>query len=109
MVNKRGYLRTLEALIGIIIVFGVILFVNQKNVEVELGVPGIVESSQRAILDQISQDADYRECVLNYDSGDNPGSCSSVGYYITLPDCSVDIIDLIEGNLPYGYNYACEI
>ena len=113
---KRGYIRTIEAIIAILILFGFIIFVIQKSPEVLTKVPESVSNAQRSILDQIANDEALRNCVLSYDLEGNK-HCTDFNYFPQGPDCrynnngydNTTIEVLIENTLPSNYGYACEI
>ena len=69
MVGKKGYLRILEALIAVILIFGFFLFLNLKDPDVDLRVPLAVGESQRIILDIIATNDSFVECVVDYEVG----------------------------------------
>ena len=52
--NKKGFLRIIEAVIAIVLILGFILYINYKTPENKLGVPDQVRSSMDAILNQLS-------------------------------------------------------
>ena len=61
MVGKRGFLRVAEAVLGVIIVIGFLIFIiksNKNNLE-EFGSEG------KIILDEIAKNDSLREIVLN--------------------------------------------
>ena len=96
MVNKKGYLRILEAIIAVVLLFGVVLLVLSRQQEVSTGVPSNVLESQRIILERISYDKDLRNCIINAADG----KCDVL--------CATSAAIISEDLLP-GYNYACEI
>lgn len=97
--NKKGFLRTLEAVIAIIIVLGLILFLTPTKIPDVGDVPGSVEEAQKIIVQEISQNATYRKCAL--DNKDR--SCIGMDY-----PCNY-VEQFVRGNTPSGYDYNCEI
>ncbi len=65
--NKRGFIRTLEAVIAIIIVFVFIYAVSQSNIERASAKVDSIKSLQEEILRGISENEEYREEVLELD------------------------------------------
>jgi hypothetical protein len=65
MVNKRGFLRIVEASIAVLIVLGVILFVSFDTEKVE----GDLSDRIPPILDEIAKDVDLREKLWNDEAG----------------------------------------
>ncbi len=139
MVNNKGYIRTLEAVFAILIVFGVIIFTIQGNRERDVGSPALVDSSQRFVLDTLSFDLALRTCVVNGTKGNDGvgepynGLCNATDFTMNLKDlpraattfrisnfirnvngeeiifCGEAIGNLIEENMPSGYYYICEV
>jgi len=94
MVNKKGYMRTIEAIIALVIILSVVFFTLPRNASDESSVPNIVKASQDAIIKQILLDNEIKDCVVK--SIDD--SCQA--------DASLKIGDIIEENQPKGYDYA---
>ena len=116
MVGKKGFLRTLEAIIAIVILFGVILFITQKSPELETKVPSNVQAAQRVILEKIGNDVKYRKCVANYIDQYNAkkGKCEDNVYTLDLGgssifECGDQLNAFIFNNIPFGYGFACEV
>jgi hypothetical protein len=68
MVNNKGYLQTLEAVVAILILLGVILFSISLRGGNELSVPEDISLLQNNILTQVQNNQDYRDCVFDVDS-----------------------------------------
>ncbi|MEK6856835.1 MAG: hypothetical protein AABX49_02350 [Nanoarchaeota archaeon] len=112
--NKRGFIRTLEAVLAIVIVFLFIFYAGKSKSGDERFVQGI-RSLQESILDEISKDDGFRECVVSanivdfnkeveeFDANDCIGD--------DLDKCSTEIDCYIEGSLPprYREKYAFTI
>lgn len=64
MNNKRGWLKIVEAVIAILIVFGAVLFVMSKQVYVEDRAEKVYEKQDK-ILDIISKNETTRQMVLD--------------------------------------------
>lgn len=135
MVDKKGYIRTIEAVLAVLIIFGVLVFINTRNVQQEIDVPGIVESSQKIILETLFNDLALRYCIVEgIDSTTTQsfiGKCTDANFVIndaeipltadrtrlvyndhptnSIVDCGNSIKDFITENLPPGYLYTCEI
>lgn len=65
MVNKKGYLQTLEAVVAILILLGVILFSISMRGGNEPSVPEDISLLQKNILNQVQNNQDYRDCVFD--------------------------------------------
>ncbi len=93
--NKKGFVRTLEAVIAVIIVFGIILVVTPSRPSQDSETPAAIKEAQSFILDRISANEIYRPCIQTAAAG----------------ECSVcpDIDAFVQQNQPKGYDYRCEI
>ena len=117
MVNKRGYIRILESLIAVIMILSFFLYISQRNVNYNTGVPSVVSESQKFILDEIAINDNYVDSVLNYNYGaSKQGACKSNGYTSQVSGSSFqcggddgEFATLIDANVPQGYESACEI
>lgn len=70
MVGKKGYLRTIEAIVAILLVFGFLLVVLPSGEEVAKDSheePVALQLSSEAILSEIQKNDVFRTCVLNDD------------------------------------------
>ncbi|MFH0936057.1 MAG: hypothetical protein V1815_00060, partial [Candidatus Woesearchaeota archaeon] len=89
MVNKKGYLKTIEAVIAILIILGFIYVITPKNHLPEETTPQNVESSEEFIVTQVLYNSTYRDCIVK---DDRP--------------C---VETLVKKNTPSGYNYQFEM
>lgn len=105
MVDKKGFIRTLEAVIAIILILGFIFWITPKVVEFEEKVPENVANAKDFILNQILSEKEYSQCVLEADLGESYGKICEEALTCDYED---KILDLFE-NIPYGYSYHCEI
>ena len=93
MVDKKGYIRTIEAIIAIVIILIVIFTLIPKKIEKSAKVPSIVEASQNFILNEIAFNDTIRECIVNNTECENSSILTSI----------------IEKNIPAGYEIAYRI
>lgn len=93
MVNKQGYIKTLEAVIAIVIILSFTFAVTPKP-EPSYALPSSVENAQVYILEEIEMNEDVREAVMTGDP--------------TLPgDNMYILIDAIVAvNMPTGFDYT---
>ena len=94
MVNKKGFIRTLEAVIAVVVVLTFIYVVILKAETPTGEVPFNIRDTQKFIFEEIALNDAHRNCIVSSSSG--PCLCTGIN-------------QLIEGNKPAGYNYACEI
>src|SRR3989338_11350797 len=96
--NKQGYIRTLEAVIAIVIMMLFIFTVINKPLNSPGKIPPLVEKSQQYILNEISFNDTLRQKVVSADIS-NPASTSFL-------DANDTLNDLILANIPPGYTYT---
>lgn len=94
---KKGYIRTLEAVIAIVIILLFIFTVTPSRTINPSAIPPQVESSQRYILQEVANNQVLRDEALNVA---NDGTCSSV---------APNIDALAAENVPPGFAYSCAI
>jgi hypothetical protein len=90
--NKRGYLKTLEAILAIIIILVVVYTIVPKYVEPRPEPPLVVQDSQRFIISDISNDDALREQILTGD-----------------PLVAANVQDKIRARMPANYDFICAI
>lgn len=110
--GKKGYLRTIEAVVAIVLILIFIYSAIPRYTRSEPEVPAVVENSQNIITNDIANAKSgsgkyYREMVLD----SNEKTCSGVE---DLTNCraSVDLnslMTLVEGHVPSGYDYVFKI
>ena len=91
--DKKAYIRTVEAIIAIIILLMVVFFLIQERPEQKPDVPNRVEGAQNFILNELSYNETSRECIVN-----NP-----------LCENSIVFTSIVDENIPFGYNYSIKI
>lgn len=120
--NKKGFLRIIEAVIAIVLILGFILYINYKTPENKLGVPDQVRSSMDSILNQLSLNSEsygsFRDCILKSDTskcgieGSEPENCECLNVFsnTNLGKCGLgtNFNDLMNTRIS-GYDYACEV
>jgi len=109
--NKRGFLRTLEAVIAVIIVFLFIYYAGRSSDKDARFVQGI-RSLEESILNDISKNDAFRECIVTTSladtdtdgKGKGKADVQEIGEGGRCPD----VKKFIEGSLPSRYkdNYA---
>lgn len=99
--NNKGFVKTLEAIVAVIIVFTLIVTLAPTTKKQREETPDAVKQAQAFLLDQITSNEIYRECVKK--SAAAPGECK-----IVCPSPS-DIDSFVKNNIPSQYDYRCEI
>ena len=64
-INKKGYMQTLEAVIALIILFGVILFSISLRQPDVVEVPEDIRLTQEAILSGVEYNQNFRDSFFN--------------------------------------------
>ncbi|MBS3107885.1 hypothetical protein J4468_03110 [Candidatus Woesearchaeota archaeon] len=64
--KKNGYLRTVEAVIAMLLVFGVIVYTAPKIIIDESEVPSVLKTAQEAIFDELTYNETIRKQILLY-------------------------------------------
>lgn len=95
MVNKKGFLRTLEAVVAIIIILALIVYLAPSK-KLETEIPSNVKEAKEFILKEILTNKTLRECI-----NDNIGDCKTL--------CSERLKFFLDKSVPFGYDYGCEI
>jgi hypothetical protein len=66
MVNKKGYIQTLEAIVAILIIYITVLsLMSQYRSKTQAGVPLDIKLTQDALLKEIESSNIYRNCALS--------------------------------------------
>jgi hypothetical protein len=89
MVNKKGYLKTIEAVVAILIILGFIYVITPKQHLPKETTPQSVESAEEFVINQALYNSTYRNCIVI-----NDRAC---------------IDALVKKNTPLGYNYQFEM
>ena len=111
MVNNKGYLRTLEALISVIALLALLLFIIPREVP-EKETPDIIKSSHNYFLNTVVYSEKHRNCILNAPLAIdkcNRIKCEYCGQISSSIECD-DLIDnlLYTANAP-GLETKCII
>jgi len=88
--DKKGYIKTLEAVIAIVLILGFIFLYLPREDTGSNEVPPLVASAQDSIKESLTNDVALREAIINQDSNDNSGQDA--------------MEELLEANLPPGFN-----
>lgn len=92
MLNKKGYLRTVEAIIALVIVLIVTFYAIPKEKVDITATPNIVSSSQDIIKKEMLLDEDLKVSIISNN-----------------PDAKKDIAQILEKNKPVGFIYAFRV
>ena len=98
MVNKKGFIRTLESVIAVVVVLTFIYVITLKTETPTGEIPFDIKDTQKFIFQEVAFNDNYRQCILT----SSPGSACPSG-------CLNQIDQLITSNKPSGFNHACEV
>ena len=105
--DKRGFLRTLEAILAVVIVFLFIYYVGRGGSDEDARYVQGIRSLQESILDEISKNDDFRECIVSADVNkfNEDAEKFDANNCIDQPrdNCAEEIDCYIEGSLPPRY------
>lgn len=96
MVNKKGYIKTLEAVIAIVLLLIFVYTILPRNGRIEPEKPSVVEAAQQIIIKEIVNNETIRSGIIDFGITD----CKT---YTRLNE------DIIKKHLPGGYSFSCEI
>ena len=96
MVDKKGYIKTLEAVIAIVLLLIFVYTLIPRNIEVKAEKPPVVEAAQQVIIKEIINNETIRSGIIDFGITD----CRT---YTKLTE------DIIKKHLPGGYSFTCEI
>ncbi len=108
--QKKGFIRTLEAVIAIIILLSVVYTVTPK-VNLETGTPVVIKQAHKAIFSEMLVNYEFRNCILNQITTEgtlNDAEGNYLGAQITNA-CTTNIKSFIDIHRPKGYVYLAEI
>lgn len=97
---KKGYIRTLEAVIAIVIILLFIFTVTPSRVTNPSDIPPQVKTAQGYILREIASNQIYRDEALGVI---NDGQCGG------LDSVAPNIDVFVSENVPPGFGYSCAV
>ncbi len=106
--NKRGFIRTIEAVIAIVILLGLVLTIFGDKPQEIKKTPDTVESSLNYITNEILNNEKFRNCFLSTSMSNNGDTCGNKlsGTCWGEPTKIKEFIDIAT---PPGYENHCEV
>ncbi|MFH0752739.1 MAG: hypothetical protein V1914_04050 [archaeon] len=98
MVNKKGYIRTLEAVIAIVLLLFATYALTPKPLLDPRETPYVIESAQEYIATKVTEDNTIRQNIINY--GETPESINLANETLTA---------VVQNRLPAGYDFSLAI
>ena len=93
--NKKGFFRTLEAVIAIVVILTFIYSVAPKK-EIKEEIPYALKTARDYILNEIATNPDLRNLVTESSIDDDVKNIEDIG----------DLDEFIKNNIPPGYEYS---
>jgi|SRR3989344_2955394 len=104
--NKKGFIKTLEAIISIVLLLGLVLFIFSGNPNILKRTPQIVDSSNTFIINEFLNNDTFRNCFINSGSS----VCTEIDFSATRDrKCGEVIEDFLLNSVPAGYEGKCEV
>ncbi|GEM_PF-906037 len=108
--NKKGFIRTLESVIAIILLLTLVYMLAPEQ-EAIPDKPGRVDEAHRAIFDEVLVNATMRSCLVNtvsFFGALNNASGLYNGTVISDP-CLLPLLEYIEKYVPTGFVFLAEL
>ena len=97
--DKKGFVRTLEAVIAILLLQTLLFYLLPEEKLPAGEVPQEVKAAQQYILEEISLNQGYRSCIVQA----TPGSCTG------NIACMDGLDAFIKQHTPFDYASSCEV
>lgn len=95
MVNKKAYIRTLEAIIAIVLLLFATYALTPKEIANPKATPYVIKSAQDYVITEVMNNDTLRGYIINYDTDTDTVNKSLKG--------------MIENRLPAGYDYRIAV
>ena len=96
----KGLIKTLEAVIAVLLILGLLIVILPEKKIPTGEIPAEVKNAERFILEEISLNNVYRDCITVSNAGYH-GACE--------PGCLSQINNFMASNAPFGYTVSCEV
>ncbi|MBT4577155.1 hypothetical protein HOM13_00390 [Candidatus Woesearchaeota archaeon] len=110
MVNKKGFIRTMEAVLAIILLLTLVNTITPKQ-DFDISKPNSIKQAHSAVLSEVSINQTFRDCLLDVTRANGALNNASSQYpeRILQTPCVISINKFIEPYTPHGYVYLAEI
>ncbi|MBI2672619.1 hypothetical protein HYX16_06825 [Candidatus Woesearchaeota archaeon] len=107
MFGKKGFIKTLEAIISIVLLLGLVLFIFSGNSNILKRTPQVVESTNTFVINEFLNNETFRNCFINT----NSNLCTEIDFFTTSENrkCGEVIGDFLLKSAPTGYDNKCEV
>ena len=111
MFGKKGFIRTMEAVLAIFLLLGLILYIFSTTPKGLEGTPKVVEDANTFIINELTNNYTFRKCIENTDT---EGTCNRSLENIRTTfqnniECKDVFSDFISRSTPPGYSFSCEL
>ena len=104
--NKKGFIKTLEAIISIVLLLGLVLFIFSGNPNILKLTPQVVDNANLFIINEFLSNETFRNCFINTDNN----LCTNIDLFATRDrKCGEVIVDFLLNSVPAGYENKCEV
>ena len=109
MFGRKGFIRTVEAVIAIVILLGLVLAIFGGEEKEIKKTPDIVENALNYISNEFLYNEVFRNCFLKvrFPDKNNGGKCNDM--VSSIGACSQSINTFLSSSVPAGYSSHCEI
>lgn len=105
VMNKKGFLKILEAIVAILIVLGFIVAIIPEKPPQQAKLPPDLEQTTNAILKELQETPEFRACILEAVENPYPNIVEGTG-----AKCVYDFITFITRPAPlHPWNYATRV
>lgn len=111
MVNKKGYIKTIEAVIAIVLILVFIVSIWPKSQDIEIKTPRDISLTLDRTLNEFQYNNEYRECIIEMNIPNNglrlvdiPDSSDE-----DLKDCYNSLNTFIDDVIPQAMLYSLSI
>ncbi len=103
--NKKGYIRTIEAILAIMIIFGFVVTILPKKTTEIAKAPPELDSTMRSVLEEAQNNEEFRTCLLlNEKVQLESGNAKAM---VTNSDCLKNQLDkALPAFSPWDYGFA---
>jgi hypothetical protein len=105
--DKKGFIKTLEAIISIVLLLGLVLFIFSGNAGILNRTPQVVKSTNTFVINEFLNNETFRNCFINTDNN----LCIDIEVFATSENrkCGKVIEDFLLKSAPAGYGDKCEV
>jgi len=101
---KRGYIRTLEAVIAIILILFATYTLTPRDIINPRETPYVIESAQDYVITEVMNNKDLREQIINYDIGSDEAERQA-----SILAANSSLQEIVTNRLPPGYEFSTAI